>query len=113
MKVLHVTDSDSTWGASIAAYRLYRAERELGTDSYMLVNEKNSTENEILTNFNSLTKFSSRLKASVSRRITKLLAPDPYFPYSANLFSSHHVQFINSSNFDLVHLHWIKKTCCQ
>ena len=107
MKVLHVTHSDSPGGAARAAYRLYRAERELGTDSYMLVNIKNRTENEILTNFNSLTKFSSRLKASVARRITKLLAPDPYLPYSANLFSSHHVQFINSSDFDLVHLHWI------
>ena len=107
MKVLHVSHSDSTWGASIAAYRLYCAERELDTDSYMLVNIRSRTENEILTNFNSLTKFSSRLKESVSKRITKLLAPDPYLPYSANLFSSHHVQFINSSDFDLVHLHWI------
>ena len=87
MKVLHVTHSDSPGGAARAAYRLYRAERELGTDAYMLVNIKRRTDNEILTNFNSLTKFSSPLKASVSRRITNLLAPDPYFPYSANLFS--------------------------
>ena len=50
MKVLHVAYSDDLGGAARAAYRLYRAERELGTDSYMLVNIKNRTENEFLTN---------------------------------------------------------------
>ena len=63
MKVLHVAHSDSLGGAARAAYRLYRAERELGTDSYMLVNIKNRTENEILTNFNSLTQIQLPIKS--------------------------------------------------
>ena len=52
IRVLHISSSDIMGGASRAAYRLNKALRKIDVESKMLVNNKISSDDDILSAFN-------------------------------------------------------------
>lgn len=103
MKVLHLTFSDHYGGANIAAYRLHKS-LESKIVSKLLVYNKKKNEKNIL-------KFTD--KKILSIRIKNYLIKFLDFFYannlknSYNIFNSGIVDYINKSDSDIIHMHWI------
>jgi glycosyltransferase involved in cell wall biosynthesis len=107
MNVLHVNSSDSVGGAAIAAYRIHSALREAGVNSNMLVLDKQSNDEYVFTPPMKYFKYLNFVVNKLSNQLLKLQNDDNEIYHSLNLFSLGLVKFINSSNYDIVHLHWI------
>lgn len=107
MKVLHISFSDNVGGASKAALRLCKAQRNFGIDAEMLVFKKS-------TDFFFVKQVSSgsfaighRIKEFLVRKILALQHSDNAIMHSLNLFPGHVLALINSSDADIVNLHWM------
>ena len=109
MKVMHLSYGDLSGGASIAAYRIHEALRKSKIKSLMYVEYRKSKNNNVKVLKNKIAKkFFIKLKRFLSRFLIKLLNANCEQKYSLALFNSHWVNFINDSNVDLIHLHWIQ-----
>ena len=108
LKVIHICHSDIVGGASRAAYRIHRCLLDADIDSEMWVNESISDDFTIKclrTNFGYLLqplkqKFISRLTSLVLKTSNSII-------HSPAVWNSDWVSKINSSDADIVQLHWI------
>lgn len=105
MRVLHVSNSDSRDGASIAAYRLHTAMQELGVESYLFVKNKYTDDVKVISGGN---RYINRLRCFLDYLPVKL-----YPKRMKRLFS---VSYLPFSGFrrtlkrikpDIIHVHWI------
>lgn len=103
MKVLHVNQSDIFGGAARAAYRIHSGLQKLDVESQMLVIDKRSEDESVLTY---PLRFNKR-KRKLAAKITRLQGSVNPTLHSINIFPSAIHNVINSSNADIVHLHWI------
>jgi glycosyltransferase involved in cell wall biosynthesis len=119
LKILLLNTHDSGGGAAIAAYRLFDALKTHGIDVTLGVVEKKAVDNSVIV----LKKKPIGMKELLIIRIfIKLFNKSvSYFtrtcnigfttsnpiPHSMNKKSKINVDYINNSDFDLVHLHWI------
>ncbi len=108
MKVLHISASDISGGAARAAYRLHRALRGIGVDSWMLVQNKLSDDftvigpnNKLLKGFFKVRPILDVLPVSIYRYRKGVLFSPSWFP---SLWVVNKIQEIKP---DIVHLHWI------
>lgn len=108
MKILILNYSDIEGGAAKAAYRLHRGLLQIGINSVMLVQRKNSDDLNVIGPVS--------LKKRILRTIDQILDNLPMKIYknrtdsffSPALFSSSRlIKKINELNPDIVHLHWI------
>lgn len=124
LKVLHISASDTNGGASIAAVGLHQALRGLGVDSTLLVRKRKSDVSEvieigelyrglcsdmrfspsILLRWFFYSKRSVAFRGWIGTKTARLLNLGED---SLNIFPSHLHQLINSSDADIIHLHWI------
>jgi len=114
MKILIINTSDTNGGAARAAFRLHEALLQSGIDSTMLVMDKKSDINSIITvKYKSVFgKISDRF---ISPQLNKLplikyrkTATKNFGPFSPQITSNKKLlQTINEINPDIVHLHWI------
>jgi glycosyltransferase involved in cell wall biosynthesis len=110
--------TDSGGGAAIAAFRLFRALREYGVDADLGVIEKKSTEASVF----SLKKenaykpyriirifktFFIKTKSYLRRRLGMEFKTSNLILHSENRKTLIDIDYINNSEYDLVHLHWI------
>lgn len=108
MKILHVGSTDCAGGASRASYRLHKALEESGVESSMLVRRKSSHD----------PKVSVSGQASIFQNILEKLTP-PFeralrrwsgnptgSMWTFGIIPSRLATIINSTDADLVHLHW-------
>ena len=107
MKILHVSYYDIKGGAGLAAYRLCKAQRQLGMDARMLVAEKYSNDPWIIPvpeKKLKMIKFLQRAECFIN-----VLFSDKknFMPHSFNFFSLNIIQQIIDAKPDIVHLHWI------
>lgn len=101
MKVAILNTRDLIGGAAIAANRIHHGLIELGVDSKMLVDIKNSNDNSVIL-----------LKGNLSSKIRSRI---DFFPQRLFKLHARSLSFVRSSflkelreiNPDLVHLHWI------
>ena len=105
MKIIHISYSDYIGGASRAALRIHNSLLKKKINSTLLVIKKSKKNNkkvfQIKTNkYNQLTKI-------LINKIFNLLFPGKTSILSLNVFGSGVLKYINKSNFDIVHLHWI------
>ncbi|KKD61341.1 hypothetical protein RN22_06375 [Grimontia sp. AD028] len=107
MKVLHVSYQDCSGGAHIAARRICEAQRNAGIDATMLVNSKGSSKTfvkdvslkrKVYNMFVNM--FGQKLINAQSKSTNPIL-------HSLNIFPSKFYHLINSSDCDVVNLHWI------
>ncbi|HBB32486.1 MAG TPA: glycosyl transferase [Cyanobacteria bacterium UBA8803] len=107
MKVLHLSNSDRSGGAAIAAHRLHQGLQQLGVTSQMLVEKKISDDRMVLAPKTNFSKGFGILKPTLDRlplrfyrncehsRLSLEWLPDAIAPQAAKLAP------------DAIHLHWI------
>ncbi len=104
MRVLHISTTDITGGAGIAAKRLHDALRMQGVESFMLVQSKKSKDKFVLKNYHIpfINKIRSELDYLPLRKriINKHNFSPAWFPGSIH-------RKIKKINPDIIHLHWI------
>lgn len=108
LKILHINVSDISGGAARAAYRLHTALRGIGVESRMLVQYKNSDYYHVLCPESIIEKGMALLRPTLDGlpvRLYKNRSKSIFSP--ASIPSYRLIQKINSSNTDVVHLHWI------
>lgn len=116
MKVLLLNTYDSDGGAAIATARLAEALSGSGIDVKLGVKRKNTTKNIVFqvphkkaNLFFQYTRLIQKIILKINQKILHVSlfkTTNPIY-HSQNKGSFIDVQFINSSDFDLVHLHWI------
>jgi glycosyltransferase involved in cell wall biosynthesis len=108
MKVNIINHSDSFGGASRAAYRIHKSLLNIDVESTMIVNIKNTDEWSIRGPEKKIKQLTlpiwSALSTLIAKKFQKSLNKNLH---SISIFNSNIINDINSSNVDLVNLHWI------
>ncbi len=109
-RVLGLSYSDAGGGAAIAALRLTIALREKGIDAVLGVVEKR-TANSFVVTIPSRGGLAGKLIRKIGALIERFLfrrfkTANPLL-HSLNLFSKVDIRWINASEYDIVHLHWV------
>lgn len=104
MKVLHISHSDISGGAARAAYRLHRAQRSAGIDSKMLVLSKKSDDWSVCSPQG---KFKNFLRVRLGPIVDRLQKSSNVNFHSGNWLPSNILKEINTSDADVINLHWI------
>lgn len=107
MKVLHVSHCDILGGAARAAYRLHRAQLAAGIDSEMLVRSKKSDDWTVQGPVSWLDKLFNIARGVIGSHIMKLQCSQNVNFHSGNWLPSKLSKKINSSDVDIVNLHWV------
>ncbi|HDL8817054.1 TPA: glycosyltransferase, partial [Escherichia coli] len=107
MKILHVTYTDSSGGAAIATRRLVEALNSNGVKADILVRVKKTDNYNVIGPKNVFFFLYNRFRYSLGQLFYRLKKePDPCL-HSLNIIPSRWHLYINSSDYDIVHLHWI------
>jgi len=107
MKVLVVSSSDLSGGASRCAFRLHKGLLEVDVDSYMLVWDKKSHEHNVLGPSRKH-KAINYLQGLTERSITELYRDKkPYANFSPGILSHRSLRRIDEIQPDIINLHWI------
>ncbi|WP_350914289.1 glycosyltransferase family 4 protein [Providencia huaxiensis] len=107
MKILHISHSDLIGGAARAAYRLHMAQLDSGIDSQMLVRNKLSDHWSISGPSTRFEKSCNLFRSPIGHYINKLQRSHNVNFHSGDWLPSRWAKKINSSNIDIVHLHWV------
>ena len=108
MKVLQLNHSDINGGAARAAYRIHHAIRDSGIDSQMLVNVAASGDWTVQGPTSKRAKALSRIRPQLATPLSKLLRTGNPILHSPAVVPSCWPERINTSDADVVHLHWIQ-----
>lgn len=108
MKVITVNHSDLSGGAARAAYRIHHALRASGVESLMWVNMASADDWTVEGPANNFEKVISRLRTPSIRPVLRTLKTGNPILHSPQFLSSAWVHRINSSDADVVHLHWVQ-----
>jgi glycosyltransferase involved in cell wall biosynthesis len=107
VKVLHISTSDGGGGAARAAYRLHSALCRGGIASVMRTADKTTDDPTVLGPVNSIERLAFQLKLRVTQRLNRLQRSPNRIFHSVDWFPSRLDRFINASDADVVHLHWV------
>ena len=107
MKIFHLSNSDIRGGAARAANRLHQALLEAGLKSQMLVNKKFSKDKTIHGPLNVSEKLFIQIRPRISNLLIKLFNTNNDITHSISIFQSPWIDYINKSDVDIVHLHYI------
>ncbi|HHR6139282.1 TPA: glycosyltransferase family 4 protein [Providencia alcalifaciens] len=107
MKILHVSYSDILGGAARASYRLHKALLESGVNSEMMVRIKKTDDWTISSSNSRIEKLATIFRSSIGLSINNLQYSDNVNLRSGNWLPSNWAKRINSSDVDIVHMHWI------
>jgi glycosyltransferase involved in cell wall biosynthesis len=107
MKIIQLNHSDTFGGASRAAYRIHRALRSQGLDSWMAVNKATSGDWTVQRPETTLAKQMAYIRPYLGALIGQGLKTARSDLHSAALVPSTWPQRLNHSDADIVHLHWV------
>mgnify|MGYP000056782503 CR=1 FL=1 len=109
MKILHVNTNDIEGGAARAANRLHKGLLQKNIYSRMVVNNKKTDDFTVITlNTNKLERIKTKIRLFLDEKLKSIYFKRLKVTWSCNLFCNKSlVNFINKSNFDIVHFHWI------
>ena len=108
MKVLQLNHSDINGGAARASYRIHHALRDIGIDSQMLVNLAASGDWSVQGPTSLWGKTISRIRPQLVTPLRKLLSTGNPIIHSPALVPSRWSKRLNTSDADVVHLHWVQ-----
>lgn len=106
LKVGIVSHSDFIGGADRAAYRLHRSLKKGSINSTMFVDHSSTNDESVCVPGKKLSRFIKTLRPRLAR------LPDPLYKgsnsnkLSASFISSGWPRYLNSSDSDIIHLHW-------
>jgi glycosyltransferase involved in cell wall biosynthesis len=107
LKVLCINYSDIVGGAARAAYRLHQALRGEGVDSTMQVVKATSGDWTVSSPKGTLFKLGTYVRPQIAALTRRLLKSERPAPISGSVLPSHWPGLINSSEADIVQLHWL------
>lgn len=107
MKVLHINYSDIHGGAARAAYRIHQALRSIGINSLMRVGVASAGDWTVEGPLTKLAKLRIKLFPIFSRVINKIQKTANSTIHSNGLLPSYLCKECNSSNADVVYIHWV------
>ena len=105
MKVIHLSYSNFIGGASIAANRIHCALLKQNIDSRIWVNESNVKHNY----FVKLENLFKKTRRFITWPLLKMLSTEIPIHHSISLLPSKWVKKINTSDADIIHLHWVNR----
>lgn len=109
MKILHISSRDCAGGAGRAAYRLHEALVGAGIDSRILCRRKTSDDPRVRTSGenNLIQDLVEKATPVLERWLRKWTGNPTGSTWSFGLIPNLLVDLINSSDADVVHLHWV------
>lgn len=107
MKVFTFSFNDTKGGAAISAYRLHTILKNSGIDIKMFVARKFTNDESVIGPKNILNKLTQLAKQKICQVFIYIFFNKEKIFISPSLFHSYWHKFINKSNVDIVHLHWI------
>jgi glycosyltransferase involved in cell wall biosynthesis len=107
VKPLLVSTFDSYGGAARAAYRLHKGFRKSGVDSCMFVQEKHSDDWTVTGPDSKWAYLQGKLRANSDSLPLLLYKKRKKVFFSTSFFPDNIQKFIQTSNPDIIHLHWI------
>jgi glycosyltransferase involved in cell wall biosynthesis len=112
MKVLFLNTYDNMGGAARATYRLFEEMRTKGVNVKLGVMEKKTSDSDVLLlrlwrNKTIGAKLRYKYLSMLKWRHKKTFSTSNLIFHSENLLTHVDIDYINNSDFDLVHLHWI------
>ncbi|WP_319525639.1 glycosyltransferase family 4 protein [uncultured Desulfosarcina sp.] len=107
MKVIQLSHSDANGGAARAAYRIHHCLRDAGIDSRMWVNQALAGDVTVQGPLNKREKQSAVLRGHVGGLFKHIFKTGNPIMHSPAIFPSRWVKRVNTSDADIVHLHWI------
>lgn len=108
MKIIHLSHSDISGGASRAAYRVHRMLIKYGIDSSMWVDVKKSKDETVFVQESKIKNFLKNKRQHLRFPLNKLLKSNLFGMHSPSILPSKWLKKINSSDADIIHLHWIQ-----
>lgn len=106
-KVLHLNTSD-TGGAAVAASRIIKSTIIEGIESELWVNKKETELSFVRTHSSKKDKLRAQVATKMACQVRKIIKTENPLISSAALFPSSWIKKINSSDFELVNLHWFQ-----
>lgn len=107
MKVLTVSYSDTDGGADRAGYRIHQSLRQSGINSIMLVNKAVSGDSSVDGPKSRRDKRLKWLRRRVGNCVRHSLRTDNPIIHSPAILPSRWPERVNSSDCDVVHMHWV------
>lgn len=107
MKVAQVSFCDINGGAARAAYRIHHALRRHGVDSHMYVSSASSGDWTVQTPGGRWINWISKFRQPLGGLLTKLLRTENRTLHSPAILPSRWPQWLNQSDADVIHLHWV------
>lgn len=108
MKIINVNHSDSVGGAARAAHRIHTQLNQLGYDSSMWVNKSFTGSQTVKGPSTKFHKGISSIRPQVSKLLCKTLNTKNPIIHSPQILPSEWITKINSSEADVVNLHWVQ-----
>ena len=108
MKIVHLSHSDISGGAGRAAYRVHRMLLKYGINSSMWVDIKKSEDKTVFGPESKIKNFLNNKRQHLRFPVNKLLKSNFFGMHSPSLLPSKWLKKINSSDADIVHLHWVQ-----
>lgn len=108
MKVIHLNYTDIKGGAGRAAYRIHRSLCDENIDSKMWVNKVYSNYQNIKGPSNLIEKSFVMIKFILMNSLIKNFGLSRTTMHSLSVLPSNWLNQINSSDADIVHLHWVQ-----
>ena len=109
MKILHVSESDGPGGAGIAAYRIHESLLSAGFQSRMLVGRKSLHNTADVQNYwENYANLICSTRSKIGQLVCSLQRSNYSFYRSVSILPSSIADYINSSDADIVHMHWVQ-----
>ena len=107
MKVIHISNSDISGGAARAAYRLHRSLLQIDIDSNMQVLSKSSGDPRVRCHSSKIGRILTEARSGVGMLASTALKTTNPVRHSIAILPSGWVKSLNSSDADVINLHWI------
>jgi glycosyltransferase involved in cell wall biosynthesis len=107
LRVLAMNHSDTVGGAARAAYRVHKAVRQLGVDSTLQVNQKALPDPTVQGPDNQFGRFLAKFYSGMGQLLIKPFKSNPAIYQSIALMPTRWADRLNSSQNDVVHMHWV------
>ncbi len=108
MKILHISTSDTSGGAAIAAMRLHKAMLAEGIDSTFLCLNRSINDDDRIVTVDKFTKVKSRTVDLFKLLLFSKLYVSSHMGLFSNMKQGYKPgKFVNLKDYDVIYLHWI------
>lgn len=107
IKVNIISNTDISGGAARAAFRLNNALNNISVNSEMIVKNKLSKNNKVISPRHYHQRIIGTIIGSLSNKLVKIQKTKNLVHHSLNLVGSDVFKMINISNADIINIHWV------